>query len=227
MISVENTQSQLLSSDIRGTVTLTKPTGLEVGDLMIAIITAYPYLNTLTPPSGWSLIYSNFNNGDSNMYSGLAIFKKIATSSDVSSSNFVFSDNKTETMGGIIFRIKNGDFNKIQLSGDPSQTVSPQSQNNIIIVGDITGDNDSDASTFSNYTVTAGTSVTFNEVYDNALLAGFRNSMGVAWGLYSSNSNITAFNVTATNSGVDTEFKFMLVIGESAQQDTSKMLLMF
>ena len=227
MISVENTQSQLLSSDIRGTVTLTKPTGLEVGDLMIAIITAYPYLNTLTPPSGWSLIYSNFNNGDSNMYSGLAIFKKIATSSDVSSSNFVFSDNKTETMGGIIFRIKNGDFNKIQLSGDPSQTVSPQSQNNIIIVGDITGDNDSDASTFSNYTVTAGTSVTFNEVYDNALLAGFRNSMGVAWGLYSSNSNITAFNVTATNSWVDTEFKFMLVIGESAQQDTSKMLLMF
>lgn len=78
-------------------VVITKPTGLSVGDLMIACIAVEG--QTSTTPSGWTAI----DNNDSDMTA--AVYGKIADSSDVAASNFTFSVGGTAYCGGVLLRI--------------------------------------------------------------------------------------------------------------------------
>lgn len=81
---------------LANTVTLTKPTGLAVGDLMIAYIAVSSGSNpSLNVPSGFTL-------GASTTFSAasggrLFAYYKVATSGDVAAANFTFS----EAAGGI------------------------------------------------------------------------------------------------------------------------------
>ena len=225
MINIASVSKKLISGLDQSDPVLAKPAGLRVGDLMIAIFFSYPY-NGSYSASGWTSVYTNMPN--TSYYVGYAILKKIATQADVDASTFSFTlSGDAIYNGGIIYRIPEGDFNKVQISTNIAGTVTPQSSRNIVILNDVTGDNDSDYSTFSGYTLTGGVSPTFTEEYDDHEASYMRNSLGSAWGRYDSTSNITAFNITATNSGVDTEFKFMLVIGEVPQINNSNMFLMF
>lgn len=108
-------------------VTITKPTSLAVGDLMLAgILYEAGNANTISAntPSGWTLI----NSSNLNTYRELATFYKVADSGDVAASNFTFTASGSTTVGqtiGAILRITNyGIFagNDIESVGSSTST---------------------------------------------------------------------------------------------------------
>lgn len=82
------------------TLTITKPTGLAVGDTMVAYM-VWDSANTDDPtqPSGWTLLYADSTGTRS------SVAYKVATSGDVAASNFAWSFGGTVTAsGGSIMR---------------------------------------------------------------------------------------------------------------------------
>lgn len=95
--------SQTATTTSASSVTITKPTGLAVGDFMFAFIgfengsTA----RTFTTPSGWTLLQTNPTDSE-----GVACFYKEATSGDVAASNFTFSlSGAADRLGGVLVRV--------------------------------------------------------------------------------------------------------------------------
>lgn len=88
-----------------GNVTVTKPTGLSEGDMMIAGVAAEADgtgSNSWATPSGWTAIASG---GYSNQ-TIFACFGKIATAGDVAASNFTFEGSGTMNSSlGVILRM--------------------------------------------------------------------------------------------------------------------------
>lgn len=86
-------------------VVITKPTGLAVGDLMVAGIwydndaTGSSIINT---PSGWTL-EEGFGISTNSSY--IAVFSKVADSSDVAASNFTFATNNADASYHLIGHI--------------------------------------------------------------------------------------------------------------------------
>jgi len=92
------TISTVLSAASGTTPTVTKPTGLAVGDLMIA---AFWYGGEATiTKTGWTAIASS--RGASGSISSLY---KVADSSDAAASNFAFTSNFDDRHFGVIYRI--------------------------------------------------------------------------------------------------------------------------
>ena len=74
------------------------PSGTAENDVMIAAISVRPYTATITAPSGWTLVRRvNFTTLQT---SSLAVYRKVATSSEASSFTWSFSGN-TYAAGGI------------------------------------------------------------------------------------------------------------------------------
>lgn len=104
---------QTAVSDNIGTVTITKPTSLAVGDKMFAGITVDAdgggtQLASITTPAGWTqeALLDLFAVGRS----ALGVYSKTADSADVAASNFTFTgtgDTGSMTMAGIIARVTN------------------------------------------------------------------------------------------------------------------------
>lgn len=104
---------QSASSDNIGTLTITKPTSLAVGDKMFAGIVVDAdaggtQLASITTPAGWTqeALLDLFAVGRS----ALGVYSKTADSSDVAASNFTFTgtgDTASMTMAGIIARVTN------------------------------------------------------------------------------------------------------------------------
>jgi hypothetical protein len=87
-------------------ITLTKPTGVAVGDLLVAVISRdIGDFGTDTPPSGWTILRTDQNSGAHYV----SIYYKIATSTEVAASDFTFVNAVTLSpnmaAAGIIFRI--------------------------------------------------------------------------------------------------------------------------
>lgn len=93
-----NTQFDAGTANI-GTVTVTKPTGLAVGDLMLAFMTLN--LSGLTPPSGWTQLDSDNAAGGASFNS--TVYWKLAVTGDVSATNFTWTagDALSPFCGGI------------------------------------------------------------------------------------------------------------------------------
>lgn len=85
-------------------VTVTKPTGLAVGDLMLAY--AFNFNGTVVVPdlhSGWTSIFTQ-TGGTTNQ--AVRAMLKVADASDVAASNFTFTSASTQSdLYGYIFRI--------------------------------------------------------------------------------------------------------------------------
>ncbi len=77
--------------------TITKPTGLSVGDLMIAVV--YGETGTITQKSGWTEV-SQANNQIT-----YSVQYRVADSADVAASNFVFNCGASGVSGGMIARV--------------------------------------------------------------------------------------------------------------------------
>lgn len=93
-----NTQFDAGTANI-GTVTVTKPTGLAVGDLMLAFMTLN--LSGLTPPSGWTQLDNDNAAGGASFNS--TVYWKLAVAGDVSATNFTWNagDALSPFCGGI------------------------------------------------------------------------------------------------------------------------------
>lgn len=123
-------------------VTITKPTGLTVGDLMVATIAGEDNA-ALTTLSGWTALQT-----DTTIAATVSVQYKIADSSDVAASNFTFTNSNSKNMAGAILRIsghaptalfsdsgkkvtENTDVGSFSFSGD---TISPRTDAELIIV---------------------------------------------------------------------------------------------
>lgn len=84
-----------------GTCVVPKPSGLAVGDLMVAHIAATNGA-TVSTPSGWTLVRSDTNaSGDPRSY----VFRKFADAADVAASSFTFTLSGSQPNAGAIWRI--------------------------------------------------------------------------------------------------------------------------
>lgn len=81
-------------------VTITKPTGLTAGDLMVGIISADS--QSLTTPSGWTLL----DDVESAAFTQhVAVFVKVADSSDAAATNFTFTCGGSTPIEGVLYAI--------------------------------------------------------------------------------------------------------------------------
>ena len=120
------------------TLTITKPSGLAVGDTMVAYM-VWDSSNTDEPtqPSGWTLLIHDITGTKS------SIAYKIATSGDVAASNFAWSFGGTVTgSGGSIMRwsgvgiVQSGTMSRVTSStANPTFTtgITPNTANTAII----------------------------------------------------------------------------------------------
>lgn len=181
-----------------------KPTGLAVGDTMLAIMVAEATQN-LASPAGWTTV----GDSDTATYTKTRAFSKVADSSDVAASNFTFTG--TDIRGGILYRITGGGL----LHVDVADPIANQS---LVIIWAHGGDNGGRTTAFSGYGVVGGDSPTFTERIDSAEATGLTTNFAVADAIYNSSANITGYTVTA-GSAVDETASRILVF--EAQQDAN------
>ena len=102
-----NTQGT--SSESAGSITITKPTNLAVGDLMVAVIGKDDDPAIDTVPSGWSTADTNGTTTGNDVRSGF--YYKVADAADVAASNFTWSGDAGEDMAGAISAFIPGNSN--------------------------------------------------------------------------------------------------------------------
>jgi hypothetical protein len=201
-----------------GSVVITKPVSLAVGDLMVAQIhwTGPSGGNSLTTiPSGFTQIIQTAG--------GIAstLFKKIADAGDVAATNFTFADNDGSQMMGAISRFT-GVYSTtpVDQSNGAAQTstgsltttgITPTLSNNLTLIFTSTRDADGAAPTTSGYAVTTTNPPTWTEAYDQQLNPG-----GAAYSIamaYAERDPVTSTgNTTATLSDADTSSTVIQVI---------------
>ena len=116
--TVRNTTS---GSNQQGTVAVTKPSGLAVGDYLIAwhISDNDGALASMGAPSGWSLLGSSAGATGGHPYQ--KVWTKVATSSDVAASTFSFTDSATNISNSVVLTaITAGTYD----SASPTTTVT-------------------------------------------------------------------------------------------------------
>lgn len=109
-----------------GNVTITKPSGLEVGDLLVGVADCMFTASTLSNPAGWTSIIS-VDNATGNGHK-INVAYKVADAADVAASDFTFtiSGGAAQYGAGIIYRITG--YNAANLvAGSASGTASPGS----------------------------------------------------------------------------------------------------
>lgn len=158
--------------DNNNTKTITKPTGLAVGDLMLAVIGMVDEDSTplaCTPPGSWTTFFNDVGNTASGSNGSLKIlcFYKVADSGDAAASNFSFTNTSGEGAGmaGIIYRITgSGNGASMQYAYDDdnsgggttetfTNTLTPAFANGYLFFASV-GIDSSGAHTSSGYSIT-------------------------------------------------------------------------
>lgn len=188
--------------------TITKPTGLAVGDLMIASVVAHTSsagdvdMNT---PSGWTLLASNNGGG-----SGNAMFAKIADSGDTAASNFVFTNGDSAFMAGSILRVTGANLVSLKSSVyDPTggSGTTPSFGSNItpdfngaLLVMLVLGYGSDNIGSIGTYIVN-GTNPTWTESFDETRNDGSDDPIaGSAYAIQTTAAAITSFGATLSQS---------------------------
>lgn len=107
-------RSSATADSLTSTLTINKPTGLVVGDLMLATISENATIGTFTPPSGFTSL-ANTQLAGTGLHQ--QTFYKYATSTDVAASNFSWTTNSG---------VGNHFFGVIGAYQDASNSVIPQ-----------------------------------------------------------------------------------------------------
>lgn len=204
VVQSSNTQTGASVSSI----VITKPTGLAVGDLMVAALAMHDSADanrTFSTPSGWTLA-TNSTTGQSTLRVRTAIFSKVADSSDAAASNFTFSlSGSVGYVSGVLARITGQATPAINVSeSDASNTASltaysattaltPDTVTNSLILFNVAGtDSDADLDTVSGYATTP--SATYTELADIGIGNGLQH--GIAYADYDSNTQLTNRSAT-------------------------------
>lgn len=102
--SISSSAWDTQSSGDGDSLTIDKPTGLAVGDYLVAHFSLVRSTNTdpggYTVPSGWTSLLYDGENGNINSYARMHVMYKVADASDVAASNFTFT--KASGIGRVI-----------------------------------------------------------------------------------------------------------------------------
>lgn len=215
-ITLESISTKTLAAG--ASTTITKPTGLSVGDVMVACIgSVSPFggAGALDVPSGWTALQNSNYNNFGTLFS-YAIFTKTADSSDVAASNFTFNHTTYgRNMGGVIARVSGfgivDDSSFVSSAAASPVTVAssitPTLPNSLNFVFLLAGDNTSvgSAVSFSNPSI-ATDNPTWTEQLDSSISDGNARygiavytaprAAATAWG------NITLTYVQNTNADI-------------------------
>lgn len=187
--------------------TISKPTGLAEGDLMVALIGAVS--GVPSTPSGWTKA-----TGQSNSPIETAIYYKIATSGDAAASNFTFTSS-AGVLGGALLRVTgnpdtSGEAFDVAgsakrdalIASQPSFSISlsPDRDGSLIVAIGMTDSNGAPSSPYiSGYTIDAG-DPTWTEYFD-AFTSEQTSICGVAAGVQSTATAFTSFQYTLDDGG--------------------------
>lgn len=187
------------------TLTITKPSGLAVGDLMICHYTINDATDTVNTFTGWTHEVNNVVVGG-NVKTGL--WYKIADSGDVAASNFTFGATGTAILGGAILRIDGFvttgllNDNGAQQVNSPgatyANTVTPTAANPLMLL--FVAANENIAA--SNYAIVTS-NPTWSEQYNFGSAAGQRMACASASRPQSTATGNSAADWTGGTAGID------------------------
>lgn len=228
MVEIASVSVEAMATGSSSTA-ITKPTGLSVGDLMVATVLSSRTVTAVTSPSGWTQI-----GGTDVFYGGnthAALFYKYATSGDVAATDFTFSVSglsNPQALGGVMYRItgavdtdpliqvNDGGVEVNQTTTEFTNTAVIQSEQSIVLF--VAAQNDGTTNpTTSNYYVTGGDNPTFTERIEYLNTAD-EESISIADATYESNSAITAYGYDAPAS-IQNQQGFLFII--YSQQDAT------
>lgn len=220
MAIVVESVSSTATASATTTLTITKPTGLAEGDLMVAILSAGDAgdtsVGTWNTASGWSLVETN------DFYGGVSqsVQIKVATSGDVAASNFSFTvDATTTTLDGAILRCSgaasavaasdavgdsstydNATGDSSTFAGTLSAYTPPEDGALVVAMYGVEFDAGSGTRSFSTYTVTSG--VTLTELYDDTTSDGSGGvGYSATYGVQATATELSAYGATINNGG--------------------------
>lgn len=185
-VAVQSSSSTAWASS--ATVVITKPTGVVVGDLLIAQI---GYTSdgtfTITPPAGWTTIQQT-NIG---VEMAIEVFYKVATSTETAASDFTFTCNNTTFVAGGMMRIDGQSATTpiwtsaegtVTNSAAPSftNTITPAVANSLILM--FPGAWDSNNSAIATYAI-ATSNPSWTELWDLDTASNSGQSISAAWAL--------------------------------------------
>ena len=195
------------NSNNANSIAIPKPSGLAVGNLMVAVLTANDAATTsVTTLSGWTSAITQSGNG------GASIQFKIADAGDVAASNFTFAFSRTTVVAGSMLRLSNnlitgilGGTNaynaSITATSSPTNTISitPSSKEALIVVAVVARDN---ALPFAggNDSVTSYNTVptlSFTELHDKG--ANNSKASGAAYAIQAVAAEFTSYGAVFTS----------------------------
>lgn len=181
-------------------LTITKPTGLAVGDTLVAHLSAVrtgaPNADGWATPSGWTLLLNTDSSGNLNSSAGMYVFYKVADSADVAASNFSFvkSGNNSTRVIGSLYRISGasavtGTIATTDSDSTPTftNTITP-SANSLLLFLTTVSEPSPVSGSVSGYAITTD-NPSWTEVYDSTSLV---TDGGLHGGAYASRSQATA-----------------------------------
>ena len=198
---VESTAQNASSADVSSLV-VTAPTGISVGDYLIAWAGWRDNGSSreLSTPSGWTSLY---NSGDE--FDGAALFVKVAVSGDTTAADytFTFSSNTNYVAAGIL-RISGAASgnenagNEVDVEGSPTgaspsytTALTPQSDESLLVTCYYGADTSiGSVPTVSSYAATP--SQTFTERIDTGAQSGGGSGSGIAIGVATAELSGTA-----------------------------------
>lgn len=183
-------------------LTITKPTGLAVGDYMVAHLTnvvgGSNNADGWDTPSGWTIINNDSESGNSNSSCSLVVFYKVADSGDAAASNFSFTKNGSQgtTVHGALYRIsgasaiaKASDSQTSDLTPTYTNTITPSFADSLLLFLASYADAGAASGSASGYAITTS-NPTWTEVYDS--YGQIFPHRGLAAGAYASRPEATA-----------------------------------
>lgn len=227
-IVVESTASNSVAGST--TLTITKPTGLAVGDLLIANLGLYN--GTYATPAGWTLEITQKTVG---RVISTQVFYKVADSSDVAASNFSFNSGVGEDqfLAGSLMRVTgfNGLDPMMSISDDDfysgSQSITgsftgtiatPNNSLVIMLTGATRGSGDG-VFNFNAYGVT-GVTASFTETFDfGRSITSNSTVIGGAYANITTGGTITAWSTTVSTGR--REWSSILLVLEAKQDATA------
>ncbi len=217
-IVIESVATQTYTAPSGNDLTITKPTGLAIGDLMIACVSHFAEVdNVNTPystPSGWTSAENESHpvGSDGMAY---AMFYRVATSGDTAASNFTFSVlSGQEYVGGCIMRVSGIRTDVTELGAvssqflsntdNPSYTVSLSPAQDVILYVAMFS---SGATPYNTTDVTiTGTNPTWTQQFDTTQTISVSARFEVFTAIDATPAaSVTALTPTETGSGAGTD----------------------
>lgn len=236
MLAVRSTSTATATDT--GSVTVTKPAGVAVGDLLL-IVTHKTGVNTDATCSGFSVAASSYYDASGSLPDvGVTLLYRIADSTDVSASNYVVNHAGSTDSGivamlaitgwvsgnpvyGSSFANNTQDATSYTLTTSGLSLQRPTTSALLLLISAFYSNSSPySTSTFGSYSVTSGVAnPTWTEVIDNSttIEAGPKVCFSLAYTITTDQSDVTAFSVTGATdvSGTaDTETALFVVINE-------------